>query len=355
MQNGKLQNLQILRGISAILVYCFHARSFLNGKIQFGEILFIKGNIGVPIFFIISGFIMVYTTKELSENTFKNVKDFFIKRIIRVVPLYYFCTILFLLITNLENFIDDGFVRVLKVFLFIPIGKMPPLYVGWTLNFEMFFYLLFGISLIFKNKRYFFLYFIFLFLIFIIPLIIDKHILLNSNNGQHVKTYLDLITNPLLLQFLLGVFLGNTVKKLQFDTIKLQFLVKFSILVFILYYFNFYNFFQSDLIICGLLVFSMILLDQSKIKFSRPKILIYLGNISYSIYLVHPIMIVVLLQLFTKIGLTELIDSKYIFLLILAFTLLGSAILYEFIEKRFTKYLKEKFIKKNFSDRIINI
>jgi exopolysaccharide production protein ExoZ len=346
MQNIKLQNLQILRGISAILVCCFHARTFLNGDIQFGEILFVKGSIGVPIFFILSGFIMVYTTKELSKNTFENVKDFFIKRIIRVVPLYYFCTILFLFITEIRTFIDDGFIRVLKVFLFIPIGKMPPLYVGWTLNFEMFFYLLFGISLIFNKRRYFFLYFIFLILIFILPLSINRPIVLNSYKGQQVKTYLDLITNPLLLQFLLGVFLGNTVTKLQLNTTKLQFLVTFSILVFILYYFNFYSFFQSDLIICGLLVFSVILLDQSKIKFSSPRALIYLGDISYSIYLVHPIMIVFLPQFFMEMGLTRLINQKYIFLLILAFTLLSSAILYEFIEKRVTEYLKEKIIKK---------
>jgi len=349
MANRKLQNLQILRGISAILVCCYHSRNFLNGDIQFGEIFFKRGNLGVPIFFIISGFIMVYTTKELPSNTFKNVKDFLLKRIIRVVPLYYLCTILFLLITNLDNFIDDGFVRVIKVFLFIPIGKWPPLTVGWTLNYEIFFYLIFGISLIFKNRRYVFLYSVFISLIFIIPLIINKHILLNSNNGGYAKTYLDLITNPLLLLFLLGVFFGNILTLFDFSNRAIKIGLTISVLFFGFYYFNSFNFFQSDLIICGFLVFSIILLDNSKIKFSNPRILIYFGDISYSIYLVHIIIIVYLPQLFIKIGLTQLINSKFIFPLILIFTLLCSSILYEFIEKRFTKYLKGKIIKDPFA------
>lgn len=345
MQNKKLQNLQILRGISALLVCCFHARKFLNGDIKFGEILFINGSIGVPIFFIISGFIMVYTTKELSSDPLKNVKDFLFKRIIRVAPLYYILTILFLIITNSVNFINDGIIRVLKVFLFMPIGNFPPLYVGWTLNFEMFFYLIFGISLMFKKKRYIFLYSVFAILIFIIPLINNGFVLLNSKNGYAVKTYLDLISHPLLLQFLFGVFLGNILAKFRLNDFAIKLGVILSVLIFGLYYFNLFKFLLSDLIICGLLVFSIILLDLSNIKFTKPKPLIYFGDISYSIYLVHPIIILFLPQLFSKIGLTQLIDSKLFFLIILIVTILSSTILYELIEKRLTSYLRRKFLK----------
>ena len=63
--NKKLQNLQVLRGIAALLVCCFHARIILNGETNYGDVFFGRGGIGVPIFFIISGFIMVYTTKTL--------------------------------------------------------------------------------------------------------------------------------------------------------------------------------------------------------------------------------------------------------------------------------------------------
>lgn len=347
MLNRKLQNLQILRGISALLVCCYHSRVFLNGDIQFGEILFKMGFIGVPIFFIISGFIMVHTTKELSSNTFINVYNFLLKRVIRVVPLYYLCTILFLLVTNFRNFLDDGFVRVTKVFLFIPIGKWPPLDVGWTLNYEMFFYLLFGISFLFRKKRYVFIYFTIIVLIFIVPLIINEPIILYPYYYRFAKTYLDLIINPLLLFFLLGVFFGNTIVFFNLNNKLFKIYSSLAITIFILLYFNYIDFFQADLIICGLLVHSTLLLDYANIKLPMPKIFIYFGDISYSIYLVHLIIIIYLPQFLTKIGLIQFINPKIIFLLIIILTIVSSAILNEFIEKRFTKYLKNKLIRQN--------
>ncbi|AYN00514.1 acyltransferase family protein [Chryseobacterium sp. 3008163] len=78
----KLHNLQILRGISALFVCCFHIREgLIFGDVKFGEILFGRGSIGVPIFFVISGFIMVFTTKKIKfdENTTKEIISFFKK------------------------------------------------------------------------------------------------------------------------------------------------------------------------------------------------------------------------------------------------------------------------------------
>ena len=340
-----MQNLQIVRGISALLVCCYHSRSFLNGDVLFGEILFKMGFIGVPVFFIISGFIMVYTTKELSSNTSRNVYNFLLKRIIRVAPLYYLCTIIFLLITNFQNFLDDGLLRVIKVFLFIPIGKWPPLDVGWTLNYEMFFYLLFGISFLFREKRYVFIYFTIIILIFIVPLLINEPITLYPYYYRFAKTYLDLIINPLLLFFLLGVFFGNTVAFFNLKNNIIIIYASLAIIIFTLFYFNCIKFFQADLIICGLLVHSMLLLDYKNIKIPIPKIFIYFGDISYSIYLVHLLIIIYLPQFLTKIGLIQFINSKIIFLLIIILTVVVSAILYELIEKRFTKYLKNKLIR----------
>src|SRR2546421_13000537 len=89
------------------MVCCFHARVFLNGgEIKYGEILFGKGAIGVPLFFIISGFIMVYTTR-LSENHFLDFKTFLIKRTIRIIPLYYFTTAAIIFLFKNYEFFDQ--------------------------------------------------------------------------------------------------------------------------------------------------------------------------------------------------------------------------------------------------------
>ncbi len=342
MSNKKLHNLQILRGIAALLVCCYHAKSFLNTtNIKFGDLLFKKGSIGVPLFFILSGFIMVYTNNFTSKNTLKNVKTFFLKRIVRVVPLYYFLTILFfLLVTNYNDLLNDGAMRIIKTFLFIPTGGYPPLYVGWTLNYEMFFYLIFGISLFFKKNQYVFLYVFFAISVFIIPLIREHHFSINSKNGYDAKNYLDLITHPILLQFVLGVFIGNILPIIKLNNSLIKKYVITSISLFILYYFNLFNFILSDLVVCGFLVFSLITLDQSNITLKSSKTLIYFGDISYSIYLVHPILIICLPKLFTTIGLFYLVDTMLFFFIVLTLTILSAIILYEIIEKRLTSFIR---------------
>ena len=71
----RLNNLQILRGISALLVCCFHFREEINFEyLKLGDILFSRGSIGVPIFFVISGFIMTFTTKKINFQAGKILK-----------------------------------------------------------------------------------------------------------------------------------------------------------------------------------------------------------------------------------------------------------------------------------------
>jgi peptidoglycan/LPS O-acetylase OafA/YrhL len=181
-------------------------------------------------------------------------------------------------------------------------------------------------------------------LIFIIPLFNHGDLSLNFKNGHDVKSYLELISHPILLQFLLGVFIGNIIPKLRLNDSLIKLGVFLTTILFCLYYFNLFEFLLAELIISGLLVFFIILLDLSNIKFKKSRLLIYFGDISYSIYLVHPILIILLPSLFTKIGLAQLVETKLFFLIILIFTILSSVILYNLIEKRLTSYLRKTFL-----------
>ena len=146
----KLYTIQYLRAIASIAVVYSHAVIQVDA---YEHLLTEAGSFGVDIFFVISGFIMVYIAKPNDTP-----KRFFINRVRRVVPLYWFFTLLMAAILLLmpEIFKNSAFSwsAFLKSLLFIPDYSIadpnmvwPILAPGWSLNYEMYFYLLFALSL----------------------------------------------------------------------------------------------------------------------------------------------------------------------------------------------------------------
>jgi exopolysaccharide production protein ExoZ len=150
---GNLKSLQALRAIAATSVVYYHIALPPEATAipRFGAF-------GVDIFFVISGFVMALVVAKGQLP-----RAFAINRITRIVPLYWVLTtgILILALTqpqlllttrpNLENYI--------KSLLFIPYFKesgelQPMLVVGWTLNYEMFFYLCVWVSILVARKAY---------------------------------------------------------------------------------------------------------------------------------------------------------------------------------------------------------
>lgn len=133
----RFDSIQMLRGLAAVLVVLEHIR-FLN-----------CGAFGVDIFFCISGFMLMFSTH-------KNTEHFFMKRLLRIAPFYYLVTLgtfaMLLVFPGLFESTQANPVYLLKSLLFIPFdiggGILQPLVrIGWTVNCEMFFYLIFGLSL----------------------------------------------------------------------------------------------------------------------------------------------------------------------------------------------------------------
>lgn len=157
-----LKSIQLLRAIAAWMVVFYHAMQIyfgLNGENWFSIFFSRYGSMGVDIFFVISGFVIYNSTDG------KNITParFIANRIIRIVPAYWVFTLLTaLLVYNYKELIP--FTQMEAKFLFdslffVPsfnpsgIGLSPLLTVGWSLNYEMAFYLIFCFAL-FASKRY---------------------------------------------------------------------------------------------------------------------------------------------------------------------------------------------------------
>jgi exopolysaccharide production protein ExoZ len=157
--------IQNLRGYAATLVVVDHAllRQANFGTLSKG-IEFVAndlGAMGVHIFFVISGFIMMFNTFE-SFNRAGAPGRFMLARIKRIVPLYYAATIVAIAISNRGNSAAYRWSDIALSMAFMPSHVhmhsvaaeylYPVLGVGWTLNYEMFFYLLFAIALLFTRR-----------------------------------------------------------------------------------------------------------------------------------------------------------------------------------------------------------
>lgn len=153
----KLNNIQVLRAFAASVVILFHTGFTFPHLHPFGTF-------GVDIFFVISGYIMARILDPKSSAS----SDFFLRRrVLRIVPPYWFFTVCLFCLAYLSpqtmeatqvmhGTVADG-MELLKSLLFVPYLKrsgyiQPLLCPGWTLNFEMFFYLCLGIGLLFSRR-----------------------------------------------------------------------------------------------------------------------------------------------------------------------------------------------------------
>src|SRR5262245_42124199 len=145
-----LLSIQILRAVAALGVVLAH--------IFPGAVI---GTAGVDLFFVISGFIMVYASERLFGRG-DAPRVFFLRRLARIVPLYWAVTAVLVAYPVLAG-VDLAAVNltpsvILGSFAFFPTprpdGSMLTVhFLGWTLNYEMFFYAVFAGFIVLSRQR----------------------------------------------------------------------------------------------------------------------------------------------------------------------------------------------------------
>lgn len=198
---------QYLRALAALAVFYYHIVANLKGSgNDYVPAIYEVGSAGVDLFFVISGYIMA---KIIWEKPF-NAKNFVNSRIWRIVPLYWSATLFVFLIAavapNLLGSTTADIGQLIHSLFFIPNGanplsNTPTLVIGWTLNYEMFFYALIVICVGFFRDRSLALTAALLCLIALIGQLI------HFKNG-----YMQFYTDLIILEFAFGIAVFHIVR-----------------------------------------------------------------------------------------------------------------------------------------------
>lgn len=330
----RIQSLNQLRGISAILVVFSHIENF---RIVFGAAC---GSFAVCLFFLMSGFLAVLSTANGS-------KQFLVKKVVKLLPLYY-CVTLFtfalaLVKSNWFNTTNPTVLNLIRSLLFIPYQNAnglirPILDVGWYLNVQVLVYILFWSAMKLSHKYRVFIASAVLLILYVLGILFLK-------DNAFYRLYQDgfIMSAVGMLSF----YVYQRIKQNQQVGKNVLFsmvLYGFTVFSGLLYSILKENNLQGFMILLPIIVFTVYLLCDSWVL--ETKVLNLISVVSLSLYLTHE---------FTVKGVDRLIiplDAVTPFKLVVSFLCLiisiGVAyIVYWLIEKKLTGYLLSNITKRD--------
>ncbi|EEC7244955.1 acyltransferase [Escherichia coli] len=353
-RKNNLQYIQALRAIAAMLVVLCHARDFLKGTEYewLAQRLFWPGAFGVDLFFIISGFIIIYTSHSYQSN---DLIKFIKKRFLRVWPLYFIMTIAYIVIVkNVDLSLMHGFsynqssssfelTNIIKGLLFIPLNTESPIYfgppslfVGWTLNYEIYFYLVCAIGIALGKFRYTFYILWFFITLLALPSIAGVF----DRPKIEGLGYINLTMQSLIWEFVFGAIIAILYKSGNFSIRDKRIaipLISIGIIIPVWAYITQFDaghgIFHSGKFFCIMFACFTACSDYIQDNIKIPRIFIMIGDASYSLYLVHPITFILCFKMIDWLGIADL-SKSFSFIFIVFITSVAFALLsYKYIEK----------------------
>jgi exopolysaccharide production protein ExoZ len=341
----KLLSIQILRGLAAGSVVIAH--TIEHPQTMPNDDILTLGLFGVIVFFAISGFIISHiNSSEHSAGARFDPADFLVRRFFRLVPLYWACTLLTffcaLFLPSLFKNTTPDIGYFVNSMLFIPAAIpgdptdwRPLLKLGWSLNYEVFFYILFAAF-------------------FWVATTIRRTVLLTGLLGsmamaaffiEPASGILSFYLNFSLLAFIGGLWLAEAEKRRMFDRISpLGIFVTAAAslgslwMLFSLHFSDFAGFHGYIwLVIAALALVALALACESFIRDAGIiHLLVRLGDISYSLYLTHMFVVGFGWFVIKRLSLGEAATAIGMALIVVA-CILGASISYVVIEQPFNR------------------
>ncbi|MEM6617602.1 MAG: acyltransferase [Pseudomonadota bacterium] len=341
---AKLDQLQALRAIAALLVVVSHAIHEAHGVWGEGSLpawlYAVPGDIGVDIFFVLSGFIMVYASRDQFGRA-GAVVPFLLRRFARIAPLYWALTtilfVMYLVIPSAVSSPPESWQSIAASYAFFPFARedelfRPLLALGWTLNYEMFFYAIFAFLLALPMR-------------IAIPMVLAVLTSLSLIGFfAELPGPLAFWTNSIILEFGFGVALASVF----LSGVRLPALACVGLLLASIALFAFAPPFNFDVSSVRFLYFGVpaILLVASfalakRSLFPTSKILVAMGDASYSTYLSHPFALAVIAILIGFGGLKEMLNPLLFVVLCTLVSAIGGQLVYWIIEKPLSRWARK--------------
>ncbi|PTR34332.1 hypothetical protein C8J98_102520 [Luteibacter sp. OK325] len=352
----KLAWLQALRGVAALLVVFLHDREALKvaGLDGAFEAMFPLG-MGVDLFFLISGFIMVLTTRGF-DGSLGYAWRFLVKRFVRIWPIYAIVTVAYVAVGQhgVQGFREPGvLVQALEGLLFIPHDPVHfPLYfqmtvgVAWTLCFEFGFYVVFAAAMLFGKYRYLALAAWFATTLVVVPVVqgtLDFSV--SSLHIVHGLRYTVLALNPIVWDFVLGMLAGWIyMSSLRVDRrVLIGVVTAASLLIVVVGWHalglvNFHGPRGWGLLMA--IAFLGVVLSAKVRPFQVPARMVWLGDVSYSLYLIHVLAFIVVTAAVAQCGLSGPVAGFSRFVLQPALALIMAAAMYRYVEAPLSGWLR---------------
>ncbi len=357
-------NLNALRFIAATLVIVHHVEQFkqILGFNNYFNNPFIKtiGRTSVLLFFVLSGYLITYlllTEKKVSQNI--NITNFYIRRILRIWPLYFIILALsFFLLPNIQFFdlgvlsdkLNDRFwIKLLYFVFFLPnlaLAVFPIIPFAsqlWSVGYEEQFYLVWPILIKTKqNKTKLFAVIIVVFLILKISVYtVLKDYLIQEKFFKSLEFFFEIPSVDCMVigaWFAYLLFQKDKVLKWLFH--KNTQTITYILLVLFIGNGVFIPFLNTQLysVLFGITILNLSA-NQNTILNLENKVTNFLGKISFGIYMYHTIVIVLVLKSLSHFNIHNVILENLISILL---TITISHLSYQYIEERIIK-LKSKF------------
>ncbi|HVQ72042.1 MAG TPA: acyltransferase [Bradyrhizobium sp.] len=340
----RLVNLQILRAVAAVVVVWAHGIdiSLIGGSekplLAYGNLANF-GAFGVDLFFVLSGYIITLSSERNDRNWFQFATD----RFIRIAPIFYILSLPWIIRAMLTT--DHSWRPFMPTFFFWPIIDEkfvePFLSVGWTLSFEVLFYAAMTAAIVFRpwGGR---------------PAVLVVAFFLAAISARSMfdSAVFDFLGNPIIIEFLFGIGISMLMRVTGPSrrlAVGASTLVVTAIVCQLI--FGFGDISEAQLIqngdlslkraiIWGLpaagIVYATLLFGNPSSQGLLRRFLAFLGDASYSIYLVH----LLVLAVFKVLQARGFVSGDSLIILSILCSLAAGSLSYLFIEKPTIDYLK---------------
>ncbi len=342
----KLESIQVYRALAANAVVLSHIRGieekYGKGFVLLPEWIGAAGPAGVHLFFVISGCVMVFASRGASPA------QFLLSRTTRIYPIYWLYTSLMvvaaLLLPAHISSVNLSFSAILKSYALWPDTQAPILSVGWSLIFEMYFYLIWTLLLALALPM--------------VPFLIAWAVFLCvvAASGYEAQwPLMTLATSPLILEFLLGVAIGYIV--VQGRARSFAWLLPAGALSVVCAFLFYLQRPANDMSFAtavslgaafALLLYAAVSHETEKQKMQAfPSWLVKLGDASYSTYLSHVFLLSVMGRLYAMVPLSGFAaEAVFIAICLIAANVFG-LVSYYLIERPTLRFLRPQLPRAN--------